>query len=192
MRLSHPFLLILLFAVSSINGQENIPANPNFCGEHLVRERLAQENADYHLQDSVDHVHAQTHYENFLEGWSPDDRSTYVIPVVVHVVHINGTENISNEQIFNAIETLNNDFNMLNSDLSNTIPAFQGITGNGNIEFRLATKDPTGIVIVASQEHYQVQLMIPECLGISSYCRCRCGRTWYLASKQIHVDFCLP
>ena len=120
------------------------PEHPTFCASTEQTNKVFQLHPEYGIQDSIDQQNMQLEYENFLETWSPDDRSLYVVPVVVHVVHLGGPENISDEQIYNAIENLNKDYNKLNSDLALTIPEFAGITGLCNIEFRLATKDPSG------------------------------------------------
>jgi len=137
-------VLVLLYVLFSVNQSfSQAPDQPHFCGEHEARERLLNTSALKTL-DSIEQSNFQSDYDSFFETWSPDDRSVFTIPVVVHVVHINGNENISNEQIHNAIKLLNEDFSTLNSDLANTVPAFQGIIGNGDIEFKLATKDPAG------------------------------------------------
>lgn len=67
-----------------------------------------------------------------------------IIPVVFHVIHNNGEENISDEQIFDAVEILNRDYAALNPDLDQVITEFENITANTEIEFRLAKKDPNG------------------------------------------------
>jgi PKD repeat protein len=68
----------------------------------------------------------------------------YTIPVVVHVLHEFGSENISDAQIHDAIAVINADFNMLNGDISQVVSSFQGIIGDAEIEFQLAQKDPNG------------------------------------------------
>ena len=74
-----------------------------------------------------------------------DQKATiYTIPVVFHVMHINGIENISDEQIFNALFILNRDFRKLNGDTANVHPDFQGMPSDTEIEFRLATIAPNG------------------------------------------------
>ena len=42
--------------------------------------------------------------------------TTYVIPVVFHIIHDNGPENISDAQVQDAIRILNDDLNRLNAD----------------------------------------------------------------------------
>ncbi len=68
----------------------------------------------------------------------------YTIPIVFHVLHNGGTENISNAQILDAVDILNTDFRLLNSDANNVVSAFQGLPADAEIEFALATKAPDG------------------------------------------------
>ena len=65
-----------------------------------------------------------------------------IIPVVFHIMHegnpVGVDENISKEQIEDAIRLMNEDFNATNSDLSNVIDEFQNIIGNTNVTYKLA------------------------------------------------------
>ncbi len=67
-----------------------------------------------------------------------------IIPVVFHVVHLDGAENISDEQIQTAIDVLNEDYSAMTPELSGVVPAFADIVGNVGFEFRLARRDPDG------------------------------------------------
>jgi PKD repeat protein len=71
-------------------------------------------------------------------------RQVYIIPVVFHVVHNYGPENISKAQIEDCIRVINEDFRKMNSDTSVIIPEFKGIAADCEIEFRLAKIDPDG------------------------------------------------
>lgn len=71
-------------------------------------------------------------------------KATYVIPVVFHILHEYGSENISDASVYNLMADLNEDYSATNSDLSQVIPMFDTIIGNANIEFRLAALDPFG------------------------------------------------
>ncbi len=72
------------------------------------------------------------------------DMIIYTIPVVFHIIHNNGEENISDEQIFDALNILNRDFRKLNPDTASVVEAFEDIIADVGIEFRLASKDPFG------------------------------------------------
>jgi PKD repeat protein len=93
-------------------------------GYRLEREKLEQETMEFAQRKS--------------------SAATYTIPVVFHILHLYGTENISDAQIFDAMEVINRDFNKQNADTANTIAAFAGIAANVGIEFKLAKLDPQG------------------------------------------------
>ena len=66
------------------------------------------------------------------------------IPTVVHVIHNNSTENISNAQIQSQIDVLNKDFSRLNSDVFSAPSRFRGFSKDIRVEFCLAKRDPNG------------------------------------------------
>lgn len=68
----------------------------------------------------------------------------YTIPLVFHILHNYGAENISDAQIYDAVAILNRDYRKLNADTAAIVPAFQGIAADCEIEFRLASIDPNG------------------------------------------------
>lgn len=68
----------------------------------------------------------------------------YYIPIVFHVLHNGGQEDISNEQILDALDILNRDYRLQNSDANNVHSDFIGLPADVEIEFRLATKAPNG------------------------------------------------
>ncbi len=68
----------------------------------------------------------------------------YTIPVVFHVLHNDGEEKISIAQCKRAIEILNQDYRASNPDLNLVVDNFQGMQGDAEIEFKLATKAPDG------------------------------------------------
>jgi PKD repeat protein len=68
----------------------------------------------------------------------------YIIPIVFHIIHEYGSENISDAQVLDAMRILNEDYRKLNSDTNVIVPTFQGIAADAQIEFRLAQLDPNG------------------------------------------------
>ena len=75
---------------------------------------------------------------------SAEKATIYKIPVVFHVLHNNGIENISDEQIFDALTILNRDYRLLNADANNVQSEFAGMPADIEVEFLLATKAPNG------------------------------------------------
>lgn len=68
----------------------------------------------------------------------------YTIPVVFHIIHDDGVENISREQVLDALEILNKDFRKLNDDVNYIVSDFVDVAADSEIQFSLATKAPNG------------------------------------------------
>lgn len=94
-------------------------------------------------------------YENFVESYKAyqelyqgqfetAENGKRIIPVVVHVIHEGGPENISKNQIISQINSANLDFSFTNPDKITIPPYFDSLAADANIEFRLATKAPNG------------------------------------------------
>lgn len=82
------------------------------------------------------------------------EETTFRVPVVVHIIYSNNdgsfTNNgqrvvVSDEQILSQIKVLNDDFNRLNADASNTPAEFLPVAGSMNIEFVMAQRTPEGL-----------------------------------------------
>jgi hypothetical protein len=69
---------------------------------------------------------------------------TITIPVVVHVVHNQPVENITDIQIKSQIDALNADFSRTNNDFNKVPSVFAKVSANTNIRFELAKVDPMG------------------------------------------------
>jgi len=80
--------------------------------------------------------------------------ANYTIPVVFHVLHLNGSENISDAQVIDAVNSLNTDFAKLNADTANTLAIFQPIASSVSIRFELAKKDPNGVCTSGIIRHF--------------------------------------
>jgi len=70
--------------------------------------------------------------------------TVYTIPIVFHVVHEYGTENITDLQVKDQVRILNIDYRKLNADTSAIVPAFDTLAGDAFIEFKLPSIDPWG------------------------------------------------
>jgi PKD repeat protein len=70
--------------------------------------------------------------------------TTTIIPVVFHVIHMNGSENLSESFFKDQIRRLNEDFKKQNADTINIRSQFRSLVASFNIEFRMAKIDPQG------------------------------------------------
>jgi len=101
------------------------------------------------LKDHPELVQKQEELEKFTKTYLENSRQTesttnYTIPLVFHIIHQNGPENISDDQVKDAVRILNEDYQMLNADTNIVIPSFQKIRASAHVQFRLAEKDPNG------------------------------------------------
>jgi gliding motility-associated-like protein len=107
------------------------------CGQKDVNEQLFRTNSA--ARNLHQHIESQLRQYNLRvrQGTEPAQRAQAVVtlPVVVHIIHNNGTENISDAQVLTAIQHLNEAFaNTGYYDPANGV--------NTNIQFCLAQRDP--------------------------------------------------
>jgi hypothetical protein len=76
-----------------------------------------------------------------------ETQSAIQIPVVVHVIHngITSPSYIPKAQVLSQIKVLNNDFQRLNADRTQTPAIWQPIAAAMDVEFVLAKRDPLGL-----------------------------------------------
>ena len=94
------------------------------------------------MRQEVENI--RLHTEQFIQNGGANERTVVTIPVVVHVVYYNSTQNISDAQIASQMTVLNNDFRRLNADAGNTPSVWQGIAADCEVNFCMAQQDPSG------------------------------------------------
>ena len=86
--------------------------------------------------------------------FSPAPAPLDTIPIVFHILHQGGAENISNQQVYDAVAQLNVDFQKLDADTTSIESYFQARATSCNLVFQLATKDPLGNCTNGIIRHY--------------------------------------
>ncbi len=137
------FLGVLSLGATVANAQ-------HACGFDIVHKNLLQ--ADPQLQEAEQLYNAR--FNEFLKtanlnqyksgGLNKKKTVKYIIPVVFHVLHNNGSENISDAKIKDEITILNEFFSGTSAFSERVRPVFSDILADVQIEFRLAKKDPNG------------------------------------------------
>ena len=115
----------------------------NWCGTVTHQQSLIENQPEKAaaLQERMEQFN-RLQKENSAKGIKNNNH--YIVPVVFHVIHEGGSENISLNQIEDQMRILNEDFARLNPDTTNTPAIFAQNAGDTNIEFRLAKIDPDG------------------------------------------------
>lgn len=140
--------IALLSLLCSINGFGQITNSPQNSYEEATQ-KCAQFEATEWLQEN-DPERYQTYLESReileQESASPQLKSgtIYTIPIVFHILHNNGSEDISDAQIQDALYILNRDFRMENADVNNVVSQFFPLATDVEIEFEFATIAPDG------------------------------------------------
>ncbi len=111
------------------------------CIAHTIYQEMLERDPQFRANQQA--LEMETQAASLQQGRSSSSVPK-IIPVVFHIIHEYGTENISRQQCLNQLEILNKDFRRLNADTGNTPAAFRPIAADANIEFRLAQKDPNG------------------------------------------------
>jgi PKD repeat protein len=133
--------IALLFSTAGnfVSAQQILPCGTDKMMAEMMQKDpqivIAQQELEAYTKEFI-----RTHKSEMSERGGPQ----YVIPVVFHIVHDFGAENISDATVISAVNTLNRDYQKLNTDTSQVIPQFKALVADCNIEFRLAQIDPDG------------------------------------------------
>lgn len=129
-------LILLLFGTGSfVSAQNN-----HFCGTMEAMKELYKSD-ELMLKDYQKLLESN---KQIIKNKNGRSEEVYTIPVVFHVLHEYGSEKISDAQIFNQIQILNDDFRGLNDDGDDIIPEFKNLFADSRIEFKLAAYDYAG------------------------------------------------
>jgi len=138
-------LRLILFSLLSIvalqlKAQEASP----FCATDELHQQLFLEHPEYNAGVKRANERLQQFTADYIRQNRPKSGATYVIPVVFHIIHNNGIENIEDSQILDAIKQVNLQYRKLHSDTTEIVTAFKSIAADVEIELRLAQLDPNG------------------------------------------------
>src|SRR5688500_10228980 len=147
------YCLAALLSFSMIPGLTSAQLKP--CGTDEMVNKALHDHPELLLDQQQLEEFTQSYSEQSGEAMPP----VYTIPVVFHIIHDYGVENISDAQIFDAMNILNIDYRKQNADTAQIVPTFQGLAADVEVEFKLAKLDPngnchTGIDRIASNETY--------------------------------------
>lgn len=129
-------LLLLLCLFCAFAGAQTNP--PTSCGQQAVMQQFYATHPEYKtINDQVEKLLAQRN-RDIQSGVLKNQRTTAIVtlPVVVHIIHNNGPENIPDAQVFQGIQHLNEAF----ANTGYYDPA-DGV--NTQIQFCMAQRDPS-------------------------------------------------
>ncbi|MCI5083633.1 MAG: M43 family zinc metalloprotease, partial [Saprospiraceae bacterium] len=125
--------LSFYFALLLLQANPAFYSSSSFCATDILLEQRLQDEEYAHKHQAFE-KRLKAQIEN---GQIVNYRALYTLPVVVHVIHQGGAENISDAQVLQAIDDLNAAF-------ANAGYYDQGTGLDTEIQFCLAQRDPDG------------------------------------------------
>jgi len=109
-------------------------------------------NTGYDIQEQLKDPATKANYELFEQQMEAINNGAVqinaagvrIIPVVFHVFHNGGSENISDAQLQSEIDALNRNFRRMSFNFGVTRDRFKHLAADMEVEFRLARIDPKG------------------------------------------------
>ena len=135
------FILAIAILVSGLQGSFAQTYRPCDTDEMVRRAKLADPNYAVNLAQ-LEQFTSQYIQQN--PNLKTSGTIIYTIPVVFHVIHNNGAENISKAQILDAVDIMNKSFQKWYADSVEVALAFRSIIADVQVQFRLAQIDPNG------------------------------------------------
>ena len=148
--MKHFWTIILLLAFTHLYSQVNLELHHGLenelpeeqCAHTEIHDRLMLQDPQYKAEQEAHEIAIAERVQQYQSGMIPKTNAIYTIPIVVHIIHkgedVGSGTNISDAQIYSAINALNQDYRKM-----------AGTYGDGNgadieVEFCLAQRDPNG------------------------------------------------
>lgn len=160
------FTFLLLNSLISLAQSHLQPCGADYQAAVLKKRFPGSDSTERDMEEALQNALQGMNLQRFAhKGTGIYDDSIYYIPVVVHVVHFYGTEDISDDAIYDLVEGINKIYARSYFDSTNIINPYRGnisvsynadpggnplpvgaieYAGKADIRFRLATKDPEG------------------------------------------------
>jgi hypothetical protein len=116
------------------------PPKRRQCGTMAVHHRLLEQHPEFRQRQ----MNMEAAISRRLAAGPARRVGVTRIPVVVHVVYNDSSENISIGQVKSQIRALNRDYRAKNGDKSKVPGVWSGLVTDVQVVFFLASKDPTG------------------------------------------------
>lgn len=141
--MKHLSSLLAVLLVSSVYYSQHL-----HCGTDEMHQQLYLNNVGLHQKVMNNNLELENFTQQFAFDYTQNSQNkgviSYTIPVVFHIIHNYGVENVSNAQVLDGLKILNEGYQKKNPDTSLLISPFKEIAADCEIEFRLAQLDPDG------------------------------------------------
>ena len=139
MRLKLLLASSLLISTFSINAQQR-----RTCGTHDRYLQAVQADPSIAVRRAAKDQEMQEWIKRHATSRTSSGTVLVTVPVVIHVLYYNSTQNISTAQILSQLEVLNKDYSKTNSDTGLIPSVFNPLAADVQVQFCLANVDPSG------------------------------------------------
>lgn len=150
------FAGVFMLTTININAQQNQNIIP--CWTTEAQQQAFEANPALKQQFNLTQSILEQEYQQNLQNLSDPNKKTaitqYTVPVVFHILHQYGPENIDDQLCIDALAQINKDYAHLGSDTNTIYSSFKGLYSDVGIHFMLAHKDPNGNCTTGIIHHY--------------------------------------
>lgn len=131
--MKHILIILISIAFNSL-----LLAQNSTCGFNAVMNQRYEEdpnlliNRDAYEQEIQSIINSKSFFEQ------------KTIPIVVHIIYNDSYSNISDNQVYSAMNAINEDFNGQNNEFNSVVSNFNSVKSSLDLTFVLASKDPNG------------------------------------------------
>ena len=110
----------------------------------------------------------------------------YTVPVVFHILHQGGVENIPDADVITAMTQINKDYRKLGADIGAIHPSFSSLYVDAEISFQLAKKDPNGNCTNGIIHHYDANTNWDQ-TNVAAYAYSGTGTNRWPTTKYLNI-----
>ena len=114
------------------------------CHTDEAHQQLLSSNPALMEQLKANEISVRDRIQNNRKGLQRGTSTLVTIPVVFHIVYKNSTQNIADSNVVRQVDILNECYRLQNTNFSQTRSIFDTIAADVEVEFCLASVDPTG------------------------------------------------
>lgn len=112
--------------------------------------------------------------------------TVYTVPVVFHILHQGGAENVSDADINTAMAQINKDYRKTGSDVGTIHSSFAPLYVDAEIRFELAKRDPNGVCTNGIIRHYDANTNWDQ-TNIAGYAYSGTGANRWASNKYLNI-----
>ena len=184
------FLSIVALSLFSVSiAQNTSKLFPIPCNTYDAMEEAFSKDPNLRTKYNLIQSEMELEYKNAISTSQTGKTAAtvYTVPVVFHILHQGGVENVSDADINTAMLQINKDYRKLGADIGTINPAFSSLYVDAEITFQLAKKDPNGNCTNGIIRHYDANTNWSQ-TNVSAYAYSGNGTNRWATNKYLNIS----